>query len=51
MAKKKSPEAKLAEAVAEMGIEKAQSFFDFLKALNAPKKERKPRAKTVGATQ
>lgn len=38
---KQTPEQKLAEVVNVLGIEKAESYIKFLKAMNAPKKERK----------
>lgn len=41
---KKTPEQKLAEAVNTLGIEKAESYIKFLKAMNAPKKEHKAKA-------
>lgn len=43
---KQTPEQKLAEAVNVLGVEKAEGYIKFLKAMNAPKKERK--AKAVG---
>lgn len=51
MAKKKSATTKLAEVVTEIGIDKAQDLFEFLKSLNQPKKDMKPRVvKEKGAS-
>ena len=51
MAKKRSPEQKLAEAIQEMGLEKAEAAFRLLKSYTTPVAKKSTKKATTRAEQ